>query len=660
MQQRIIKRIGNDVFVNLPIYEKDGSNFNPTGATMRFELRNSNAEAIPITDYRFENGNRLCFWVLAREFKAYGWYDFVGEIKRADSSVKGGTATYTFDIRKLIRIVSYSEWITDNEATAGIFGMLDMYALSAYHSYVRTTSDDPIMTEKEWVQTLKLRYEDLTDTQLRELIAEVVESIPNQDVGFIIKEGDTVTATDKNVFSALRVIKEITQRIQSSFANLFDSLKDKFLRKDVEDIAAKKITFSEGLNSKLPAELEKGFTTGDYGVNEDGDAILKEIIAQKITSAERADLKKGFKTGDWGLDETGQFGARRIIGSEAVFGDVTLQGAMRSPTFNPGMLGSGFFFGRTDSGKILLELDDLNVRGTMTIDELIIHKVSQVGGAFLFSPAGGEVESIYETGTYWQLTLKDKKNIFFKPYDQILCQNFSENRKKRYWRLCTYVDYDSGYIILSKTDAEALSGVPEIGDEIITFGNRNDTKRQNAILISSYGDFGAYQQFFSGVDSYDLTGKIDIQLGHEIDITADKLEIRGRDGKKTRVPRERGEWVSGETYYYYDRVRHNGAFWLCMMMQTAAAPSDKSPEWVKETNVRVGGVNLLREYAIQFDFKYWGGHTAQENVNYIMVDIDAVKANVKYMNVSPSLISWVFPEYEALISVRSNVNWTNF
>lgn len=496
------------------------------------------------------------------------------------------------------------------------------------------------------------------------IMEETLAAIPGADEGGtmvqVLGEDSVVASSNKNVFSALRVIKEITQRIQSSFADFFNSIKDKFLRKDIEDTAAETITFLKGLKSNDIANLEKGFKTGEFGVNEFGDATLKDVAANKITSAEQADLKKGFKTGDWGLNEQGEFGARKITSSEAVFGDVTLQGAMKSPTFNPGMFGSGFFFGRTESGKILLELDDLNVRGTMTIEELIIHKVSQVGGAFLFSPAGGEVVSVQNMGSYWKLELKDKKNIFFKQYDQVLCQNFSENRKKRYWRLCTSVDYENGFIHLSKTDCEALSAEPEATDEIITFGNRQDSKRQNAILISSYGDFGAYQQFFSGVDSYDLTGKIDIQFGREIEITADKLEIRGRDGNKTRVPRERGEFVSGETYYYYDRVRHNGAFWLCIMQQTTATPSEKMPEWVKETNVRVGGVNLLREYAIQFDFKYWGGHTAQENVNFIMVDIDAIKANVKYMNVSPSLISWVFPEYEALISVRSNVDWTNF
>lgn len=151
-QQRIIKRIGNDVYVNVPLYESDGTPFSQGSAQCRFEMRNEFTDPIPVRTWTID-GNRLSFWILAKEIIATGYYDLWGEVKRNQSEVRDGKATHTFDIRRVMKIVKHSEQITE-ETARGIHGMLDMYALSAYHSYVRTTTDDPILTEKEWVDLL--------------------------------------------------------------------------------------------------------------------------------------------------------------------------------------------------------------------------------------------------------------------------------------------------------------------------------------------------------------------------------------------------------------------------------------------------------------------------------------------------------------------------
>ena len=151
-QQRIIKQIGNDVYIDVAIYENDGTPFVQGDATCRFEMRNEYTEPISIDTWTIEDG-RLKFWILAPRIIQTGYYDLWGEVTRNDSSVMDGKASYTFDIRRALRIVKHSDEITEETAT-GIHGMLDMYALSAYHSYVRTTDDDPIMTEKEWAETL--------------------------------------------------------------------------------------------------------------------------------------------------------------------------------------------------------------------------------------------------------------------------------------------------------------------------------------------------------------------------------------------------------------------------------------------------------------------------------------------------------------------------
>jgi hypothetical protein len=66
---------------------------------------------------------------------------------------------------------------------------------------------------------------------------------------------------------------------------------------------------------------------------------------------------------------------------------------------------------------------------------------------------------------------------------------------------------------------------------------------------------------------------------------------------------------------------------------------------------RVGGKNLLREYDVRFNFKYWGGIGETVDVN-----IDDL-VNLPYLSVSPSIVSWVFPEHESNVSVLSNTIW---
>lgn len=244
-QQRIIKRIGNDVYVEIPIYESDGAPFEQNGAVCRFEMRNGYTTSIAVKEWQLD-GNRLSFWLLADEIITTGYYDLWGEVKRDEADVRDGKATHTFDVRRLLRIVDHSEQITD-EAAQGIHGMLDMYALSVYHSYVRTTDDVPIMTEKEWTE-----------------LVMVANKVLN-----IIKEFDEEKPTDYNVFSSLRTRKEI----KDALAELdLSELDKKYLSKINPDEAQGIIKFIQGLITKniispnyMPSMLGEGFSIDEYG-----------------------------------------------------------------------------------------------------------------------------------------------------------------------------------------------------------------------------------------------------------------------------------------------------------------------------------------------------------------------------------------------------------
>ena len=94
-----------------------------------------------------------------------------------------------------------------------------------------------------------------------------------------------------------------------------------------------------------------------------------------------------------------------------------------------------------------------------------------------------------------------------------------------------------------------------------------------------------------------------------------------------------------------------------MVNGNTSIPSETSGGWVKQTDPKVGGKNLLREYDLRFDSKYWGNHTLVEGQNYVEVDIDAVIQVLKYLNVHPKAIAWVYQEHESNVVVKSNVDW---
>jgi outer membrane murein-binding lipoprotein Lpp len=114
--------------------------------------------------------------------------------------------------------------------------------------------------------------------------------------------------------------------------------------------------------------------------------------------------------------------------------------------------------------------------------------------------------------------------------DQILCQTFNvaegesySANNKFYWMLCdesgyetTTIDgteYECNYVIVNNADKDINSNaIPEAGDEIVQLGNRNNSSRQNAIIISAYNN-----QFldsaivapsivqYSGINNYNLS-----------------------------------------------------------------------------------------------------------------------------------------------------------
>ena len=182
-----------------------------------------------------------------------------------------------------------------------------------------------------------------------------------------------------------------------------------------------------------------------------------------------------------------------------------------SKDFKSGLLGVGH---RLWDG--VLEVSELIVRKTMHVFEIIVQKITSVNGSMLTTPGGGiRISEVEELEDGYKCFFNNDDGTIPNPFvvgDQALHQVFTGKNISRYWRLVTEVG--DNYFVLSKTDCEAGSGIPQVEDEIIQFGNRTDKNRQNAVLTTSYGSDAPYTAYYSNVNSYSLEGKEDVREGN--------------------------------------------------------------------------------------------------------------------------------------------------
>ena len=183
----------------------------------------------------------------------------------------------------------------------------------------------------------------------------------------------------------------------------------------------------------------------------------------------------------------------------------------------------GVYFGDSSDVKInkdgsaKLTIDYLEVTRKATFTSLEIQEKTHVGGQILLSPAAMTCSNVVEvrdtTGTliawrcYFQTKGEGGEEIFntFTIDDQAICQTYNAWGSKFYWRLVTEVGED--YIDLSVEDCAEESDAPSIGDKIIQLGNRTNTSRQAAQVLSAHGSDAPSFIMYNGINSYSLEGK---------------------------------------------------------------------------------------------------------------------------------------------------------
>ena len=193
-----------------------------------------------------------------------------------------------------------------------------------------------------------------------------------------------------------------------------------------------------------------------------------------------------------------------------------------------------------NTGQTYMEVDRLKVRLKAFFEKLEIQKVGFVGGKLIVTRGQGvdilDVENIYDSegnvSAYRCYFLGEQEgrkiDNLLRVKDQMICKDFNVSEgstdgatNKYYWRLATAVssdvvkrgNYVCHWVDLSATDCDTNSDIPEIGDTICHLGNREDTDRQGAEILSVVDANSPSFTIYSGINSYSLVNKEYIDMG---------------------------------------------------------------------------------------------------------------------------------------------------
>lgn len=316
----------------------------------------------------------------------------------------------------------------------------------------------------------------------------------------------------------------------------------RFLYKDNEDameLSVKEMSIQYGTNPlptyNITLTDEVSIVLNQIGQIADGLSKLGSQVAQLQAI--------------YGLDIVGELNKKLSrVKDDTAQGMITFLRGLKVGSYVTGSTG-GIFYADTD-GKSHAELDYLTVRMKAMFYALEIIKTGVIGGRQMITP-GGAIECIKiedrndildeegnKTGEnvwdYWRCYFyqddgTEALDNRFRAGDMALAQDFNikegvyENVSNHYfWRLV--VNVGTNYIDISKTDADAASDAPRVGDTICQLGNKTfvdangvthveDKTRQNAIIFSAVDTFSPSMTLYAGINSYSYLNKEYVSYG---------------------------------------------------------------------------------------------------------------------------------------------------
>lgn len=345
---------------------------------------------------------------------------------------------------------------------------------------------------------------------------------------YVIGVNDKTIPSDRNVFSAKRVLQEII-----AYA----------ISKTKDDTALGLISFLNGIN------VTKGIVTDTITATELSSNIVK--VLDKLT-ANNAAFSGNISSVDY---------AEKLLGWLI-----------------------------TPSGDI--DAKSLRLRDFLEVPELRYNRVSVIMGEEWNAPGGGIIESVDEENSIVYLKLEPGEVAAVEVDDICKANfNNDTGFQTTYFRITEKLDNGSFKYVLRSgytyhpqkamhfvcygnfTNAERQKSSYSTQNYIRFLKGVNNWEITKDMIAMQLGDLSNLKLF-----GMDMTGHS--AYLNRIYMTGTIKQISNDGVTEVPVPVFKGEWKSG-TYWYYDEVTHNGSTWICIESTTTQEPSDSSTDWLK-------------------------------------------------------------------------------
>jgi len=303
----------------------------------------------------------------------------------------------------------------------------------------------------------------------------------------------------------------------------------------VGGITSTTITASSNISSSATL-LGNNLTIGTGASTIGGTlSVASALTASTISASSNISGSSLRITGDTNLGGTlGVTGATTLQNNLVVSGSITLGssslqsvtsnvGTINSPTFFSGFGGSGWRI-NYDNPKYSLELDDLTVRGTMKVYELLIQQIRATNGSIFVANTGKiDSASLIDSTTNRYLLVFDTGSQYghdFKVGDLLRAQRFNVDEATIY-RCDLIVEGISG----SRFVTASLSGIygnslygtslyggsgslsstfypPTGGMEFVRIGNTTNTDRQGTVYLTADDNNSPFIDVKDGVTAH--------------------------------------------------------------------------------------------------------------------------------------------------------------
>lgn len=229
--------------------------------------------------------------------------------------------------------------------------------------------------------------------------------------------------------------------------------------------------------------------------------------------------------------------------------------------FTSGWTGSGWRvdYGITAINRSHLELDDLTVRGTMRVYELIINQIRATNGS-LFVSSSAKAESVTRVSgdpVTYTITFEDPEGHGVCPFlidDIIIVQRVRLDSTTIVKQIVCQVTNVTGRVVNASVIYE--NGQITKGDLVVRIGNTSNTNRQGSVYLTSDDSNAPFIDVVDGVNSWSAWGssnKLKVRLGKLTGITDSffgtlsgyGLYAKSNAYLRGKIYAEAGGWLAG-------------------------------------------------------------------------------------------------------------------